>query len=539
MAGPPQFKQAAKPHYITYRGRRIVRDSLLTARIAAVAGFGMVVLLAAPFGIAAGEDRPRIGERPVVERHLNQEAINAGEISMGELFAHGKLLFAARFNTLDGQGRPATTGAGAPRIPDEPPWTRIATPHTNSCAGCHYQPRPGGAGDFVANAFVGANATDPVTLSLSPKISMERNTVALHGAGPIEMLAREMSAEMIAIREEARQVALERVEWGENPMAVYETRDLVAKGVSFGKIRVRGDGKVNPSRIEGVDWDLIIKAFHQKGAKVSLREFASRAMSLHHGMQAVEKFGADKDPDHDGYVNELTVGDITALAIYQAALATPGRKMPSHPYVFRVVAQGNRLFSEIGCNGCHLPELELDDRHFYEPNPYNPTKHALRAEGLGQILKFDMTVQGEKPRLDPNDGEGAVVRAYTDLKRHNLSDEDYNYFSNEQRPMGTLYGYAKRDSFYNVPANVNRPNGDFLTARLWFVGNTAPYGHRGDLTMITEAIYHHGGEARAPRDAFFALNEFDRNAIVAFLKTLQILPPGSNRVIVESRSGRD
>ena len=121
MAGPPQFKQAAKPHSITYRGRRIVRDSLLTARIAAVAGLGMVVLLAAPFGIAAGEDRPRIGERPVVERHLNQEAINAGEISMGELFAHGQLLFAARFNPLDGQGRPATTGAEAPGLPERPP----------------------------------------------------------------------------------------------------------------------------------------------------------------------------------------------------------------------------------------------------------------------------------------------------------------------------------------------------------------------------------------------------------------------------------
>ncbi|MCH8882188.1 MAG: hypothetical protein IIA41_01670 [SAR324 cluster bacterium] len=491
---------------------------------AALAGWGA--------GPAAATEGPRIGERPVVETHLDQARINAGDVNFDQLFEHGRLLFSARFNKLDGQGRPATTGAAAPRIPDEPPWTRIATPGTNSCAGCHYQPEAGGAGDFVANAFVGANGTDPVTLSLSPRISMERNSVALHGAGPIEMLAREMSAEMIAIREEARETALARVEAGEDPMQVYETRDLITKGVNFGKIRVRGDGKVNPSRIEGVDWDLIIKAFHQKGAKVSLREFASRAMNLHHGMQAVEKFGADKDPDRDGVTNELTVGDITALAIFQAGLGTPGRKIPTHPYVFRAVGRGKALFERIGCGECHLPVLRLNDRHFYEPNPFNPTRHALRKEGLGAVLKFDMTRAGLKPRLEA-DGNGALVRAFTDLKRHNVSDGDYNHFANEQRPMGTLFGYASRDSFYAVPANPNRPNAEFLTAKLWFVGNTDPYGHRGDLTMITEAIYQHGGEARESRDGFFALSEFERDAVVEYLKTLQILPAGSPRVVFE------
>jgi CxxC motif-containing protein (DUF1111 family) len=65
------------------------------------------------------------------------------------------------------------------------------------------------------------------------------------------------------------------------------------------------------------------------------------------------------------------------------------------------------------------------------------------------------------------------------------------------------------------------------------VGNSAPYGHRGDLTTITEAILMHGGEARESRDAFVTLATEDQAAIVRFLKTLQVLPPGSNRVVVE------
>ena len=63
---------------------------------AALAGWGV--------GGAAATDGPRIGERPIVESHLDQARINAGEVTFDELFEHGRLLFSARFNKLDGQG---------------------------------------------------------------------------------------------------------------------------------------------------------------------------------------------------------------------------------------------------------------------------------------------------------------------------------------------------------------------------------------------------------------------------------------------------
>jgi cytochrome c peroxidase len=140
-----------------------------------------------------------------------------------------------------------------------------------------------------------------------------------------------------------------------------------------------------------------------------------------------------------------------------------------------------------------------------------------------------MTRDGPSPRLERTSSGGAIVRAYTDLKRHNLNDDRYRHFANERLPQGKLNGFAQEDEF-TIPCPP-RPLEEFLTRKLWDVGNTMPYGHRGDLTTIEEAIHFHGGEARSSRDAFFTLPEADQDAVLEFLLTLQILPDGSPRVV--------
>ncbi len=461
----------------------------------------------------------QIGEQPAVSEHVNQSAIESGDMNLVELFDLGQLLFEARFNRLDGQGRPATTGGGAPREPDEPAFIRTSSPDSNSCGGCHAQPRPGGAGDFVANVFVLAQTLDPVTPSVDAAFSNERNTLGMMGAGPIEMLAREMTNELIATRETARAEATES--------GLPITRALTAKTVSFGSITVLADGTVDPSAIEGVDWDLIIKPFHQKGAVVSLREFTNNAMNHHHGMQSVERFGEDTDPDADGVMNELTVGDITAVTLFQAALNTPGRSIPGE--FPREVEEGEQIFGTIGCTTCHIPALTLDGRDFTEPNPFNPAGN-LQLDDVSQPFSFDMTAEGPAPRLEPTPAGGAIVRAFTDLKRHNLNDEELDFFANELVPQGTLNGFAQESEF--TMESLPRPTNEFLTRKLWDVGNTGPYGHRGDLTTITDAIFFHGGEARVSRDAFFALTEEEQDKVIEFLKTLQVVPDGSALVTI-------
>jgi len=116
--------------------------------------------------------------------------------------------------------------------------------------------------------------------------------------------------------------------------------------------------------------------------------------------------------------------------------------------------------------------------------------------------------------------QGAIVRAYTDLKRHNLCDDEIRVFCNEQLSQGR----EEQDG---------QPGAEFfITRKLWDVGNSAPYGHRGDLTTLTEAILAHGGEARESREAFLQLPVAEQRSMIRFLRSLQVLPEGSPRVLI-------
>ena len=119
------------------------------------------------------------------------------------------------------------------------------------------------------------------------------------------------------------------------------------------------------------------------------------------------------------------------------------------------------------------------------------------------------------PRIEASGNGGGIVRAYTDLKRHNLCDAQDHFFCNEQVAQS------------GIALNT------FLTRKLWDVGSTTPYGHRGDLSTLTEAIEHHAGEGRPSRDQFMSLSTYGRASVIEFLKTLQILPAGSPLIVRE------
>ncbi|MFQ5413279.1 MAG: di-heme oxidoredictase family protein [Phycisphaerae bacterium] len=61
---------------------------------------------------------------------------------------------------------------------------------------------------------------------------------------------------------------------------------------------------------------------------------------------------------------------------------------------------------------------------------------------------------------------------------------------------------------------------EFRTAPLWGLSQTAPYWHTGEADTIDGAIQLHDGEAAAIRDAYLALDEPSREALLAFLGTL-------------------
>ncbi len=193
----------------------------------------------------------------------------------------------------------------------------------------------------------------------------------MFGSGYIEMLARQMTEDLQAIRD---------------GLAPGMAAPLMTKGVSFGTLVHDPDDSWDTSAVEGLPAPslastgpgdpptLIIHPFHQAGAVISLRQFTNNAFNHHHGIQTTERFGDGTDPDADGFVDEMTRADVTAASLFQATLPVPGRVIPNDPEIEAAVLNGENRFAAIGCTDCHIPSLPLYDDGwiFTEPNPFNP-----------------------------------------------------------------------------------------------------------------------------------------------------------------------
>ena len=55
------------------------------------------------------------------------------------------------------------------------------------------------------------------------------------------------------------------------------------------------------------------------------------------------------------------------------------------------------------------------------------------------------------------------------------------------------------------------------------------------FTTLRQAVLAHDGEAKQIRAAFEALKPFEQDAVIEFLKTLQVLPPGTRALVVDER----
>lgn len=463
-----------------------------------IAAVAAAALLPAP----AGAGGPSWAERALPD-HLSLDAVAAaGDAAVDALIERGGELFAAKFTALDGAGRPGATQAIVPtrrKRPVEVAFARTHGPDADSCAGCHNDPVRGGAGDFVANVFVSEGFESADFDTIDGQFSNERNTNLLLGSGLVELLAREMTADLRAIR---RSALKEARDGGKDVVA-----RLITKGVDFGTLTASPDGMVDISRIDGVDTDLVVRPFSQKGVFTSLRQFTINALNQHHGMEATERFGArwtgTDDFDGDGVPDEVSDGDVSAMVAWQATLAPPGRRGDLPADWTAAAARGEALFGTIGCTACHRPALPLEGTVFTDPGPYDGAGTLSRAD-VARPIAIDLD-RFAFARALPRDDKGRVlVPLYGDLKRHQISDQRNDVLGNELFPQR----FVDRDVY--------------MTAELWGVGSTAPYGHRGDITTLDGVIRAHGGEASAVTKAYVALPDADRDALVAFLKSLTV-----------------
>ena len=469
------------------------------------------------------------GEGPSITVHMDQNNINNGKISFENLFKHGKDLMNAAFNTKDGAGRPESTGNGAPRERREFPsnFNRISGPDSNACSGCHIIPFSGGGGDNAANPFLLAHRFGFVNFDQTSgddffehtleNVGNERNTPGMFGSGFIELLAREMTNELHIIKENAIKESKEK--------QISVTKKLITKGVNFGEITAEPNGYLELNRIEGIDEDLIIKPFHQKGIAVSLREFTVRSINAHHGMQPTEMFGIDIDADNDGMANEITTGDITALTVFQATLPMPSKSIPKSDIEQTAAIKGEKLFSEIGCNYCHIPELPLSSLIFSEPNPYNPPG-VLSEDMVPNTFDIDLSKLNNHVQLKKNDKGEFLIPVFTDLKRHN---------------MGTTLTEVKahpRARQTQIPSiqELGVEPEMWLTKKLWGLNSEPPFLHHGRATLLSEAIIMHDGEGKDSRNRFIQLSNEDQAAIIEFLQTLEILQAEPQSLLISKEN---
>lgn len=160
---------------------------------------------------------------------------------------------------------------------------------------------------------------------------------------------------------------------------------------------------------------------------------------------------------------ELSDGELDKLVRYVSLLGVPARRNLDDAQA----KQGEGLFTSMGCSKCHVPTLTT--------SPHHP-----KAELRGQ-----------------------TIRPYTDLLLHDMGE-----------------GLAD-----NLP-EAGASGAEWRTPPLWGIGLTASvsggeaYLHDGRARSLSEAILWHGGEANTAKEKFRTATSAERNALLAFLRSL-------------------
>ena len=416
----------------------------------------------------------------------------------------GRQLFQRKFTLNQGQG-PRVSRHSTGDIHQNP---ALGAGLADSCATCHGRPR-GSAG------FGGGVVTRPDS----------RNAPHLFGAGLVEMLADEMTADLRAIRTTAVE--------GAKKIGSEIRLPLLSKGINYGVIRGLPNGDVDTSMVEGVDPDLRVRPFFAHGGEFSLRAFAVGAFKDEMGLEApdpvlcgatdparpvkttsaagmvfdpaVDKIkrppvcSAAEDADGDNVVNEIDPALLDHLEFYLLNYFKPGVGETTS----RTEA-GLELMKDIGCTTCHVQTLAVahDRRVADVETRFDPRRGIFnRLFATATLLVNTMDDGQDFPQLLPRGNQFVVENFFADFKRHDLGPAFH-----ERQYNGTI---------------VTK----FMTQPLWGVGSTAPYGHDGRSIDLREVILRHGGEAQASKEAFAALDENDRRKILEFLGTLVLFPP--------------
>jgi len=206
------------------------------------------------------------------------------------------------------------------------------------------------------------------------------------------------------------------------------------------------------------------------------------------------------DPDGDGYCEEITEGDLDVVEWYLLNHPTPTRGRMTADAV-----KGERLFRQIGCSVCHVPDWHLfahnqDDKDYTRRFDGDRRFFDLQTEFNEKTDRLEGRIQylAEKKgnRWLPRRHDFTIRGIYSDFKYHDVGPDFYQM---------------------QFDGSIIR---QWRTTPLWGVGTTAPYGHDGASLDLESVIRRHAGEALDSRRAYSQLPEGERRKVVCFLQNL-------------------
>jgi hypothetical protein len=377
------------------------------------------VLLGAVTAAAWSQDAP--GEAPARSGTRVDQAL-VSRTPLRVLRMAGLRMFSTPFNSLDGYGDgpldPGDTRSpgGRPTLGGNGTFLRVNGLDAQTCLECHSIVSAaaipavlgiGGVGGSNSNAIIMTTTVDSGDTDLDGSAALDgrfANPPFVFGAGAVELLAKEMTLDLQALKQSAL----------DTPDTVVS---LTTKGVSFGALSANESGELDTSGVVCVDADLVVRPFG------------------HLGMQPTEAVGTG-DPDADGVSDEVLPGDLSVLSVFIATLERPFQQRLS-----KTAKAGLDTFEGIGCANCHIPSLETEQRRLPLTFPEVPDDPFANA-----YLEIDLT---RKPmRFRRNGAGGVVVPLFADLKRHDMGPGLAETFSlaterqNREFTTARLWGVA-------------------------------------------------------------------------------------------------
>ncbi|MEM7199013.1 MAG: di-heme oxidoredictase family protein [Planctomycetota bacterium] len=209
------------------------------------------------------------------------------------------------------------------------------------------------------------------------------------------------------------------------------------------------------------------------------------------------------DPDGDGYLNEISEGDLDLAEWFM--LNAPRPAFAGTPGEYR---RGVAALDSLGCTDCHTADWTIRAR---SATPAGRRAVGPEYAGDRRFFDLDVTWNTRTERL-----EGKLVPLYDKVgasyvRRHGAFAVRGFFSDLRHHEMGE--GFAELDFGGTF-------NTEWRTPPLWGVGSGFPWGHDGQSLTIEDAIRRHGGEGLASRNAYNRASRATRQLVLSTLRKM-------------------